>query len=174
MQHGFEELSITQFARCPSLGMFGHIQHGLKLLPDGFADDFAHGMLEHPKLQSLLRTFVHFIIREHGLVSAKRSFRISRDRSVPTIPPRNWLWRSSLCFGSGELRHSSAPTTPPNGLESPFSVRKRARRPDITFGNQPRRRRRLRRPGRGRTRSFSRCLPRKAPAVPTRAGSSHG
>jgi hypothetical protein len=67
MQHGFEERSITQFARGPSLGMFGHLQHGLKLLPDGFADDFAHGMFEHPKLQSLLRTFVHFIIREHSL-----------------------------------------------------------------------------------------------------------
>jgi hypothetical protein len=29
---------------------------------------------------------------------------------------------------------SSAPATPPNGLESPFSVRKRAREPEITFG----------------------------------------
>jgi hypothetical protein len=82
MQHGFEERSITQFARGPSLGMFGHLQHGLKLLPDGFADDFAHGMFEHPKLQSLLRTFVHFIIREHSL--EHRLFNLSHQSALIT------------------------------------------------------------------------------------------
>jgi hypothetical protein len=39
-----------------------------ELLPDLIVDDFAHGMLEHPKLQSAPRIFVHIIIREQDLV----------------------------------------------------------------------------------------------------------
>jgi hypothetical protein len=100
MQHGFEERSITQFARGPSLGMFGHLQHGLKLLPDGFADDFAHGMFEHPKLQSLLRTFVHFIIREHSLEQFWFSF-VARLRAIAARPIgiRRFRWLTPLANG---------------------------------------------------------------------------
>jgi len=67
MEDRFEELSVGHCAGRPSLRMLGRSHGRFELLPDGIGDDFTHGMLQHPKLQSRTRIIVPFIIREHCL-----------------------------------------------------------------------------------------------------------
>ena len=73
MEDRFEELSVGHCAGRPSLRMLGRSHGRFELLPDGIGDDFTHGMLQHPKLQSRTRIIVHFIIREHCLGRADYS-----------------------------------------------------------------------------------------------------
>ena len=68
VEHRFEELALGHFTRRAGRGMLGSGDGWLELLPDVIVDDFAHGMLEHPKLQSAPGIFVHIIIREQNLV----------------------------------------------------------------------------------------------------------
>ncbi len=67
MKNRFEKFSVGHFAGRAGLGMLGCGDGRFEFLPHGMGDDFTHGMLQHPKLQSLTRTIVHIIIREHCL-----------------------------------------------------------------------------------------------------------
>ena len=68
MEDRFEELSVRHFAGRAGLRMLGRGHGRFELLPHGIGNDFTHGMLLHPKLQSLITKIVHIIIREHCLV----------------------------------------------------------------------------------------------------------
>ena len=67
MEERFEELAIGHLAGRAGRGMFGRGQRDFELRPKGVADDFPHGMFEHPKFQAKPSTIVHTIIREHCL-----------------------------------------------------------------------------------------------------------
>jgi hypothetical protein len=62
MEDRFEKLSVAHFAGRTGLGMLGCGYGRSELLPDRIGDDFTHGMLQHPKLQSRTKTIVHIII----------------------------------------------------------------------------------------------------------------
>ncbi len=67
MEDRFEELSVGHLTGRAGLGMFGCGEGRFELLPHRIGNDFTHGMLQHPKLQSRTKTIVHTIIREHYL-----------------------------------------------------------------------------------------------------------
>ncbi len=67
MEDGFQKLPVAHLAGRSGGRMFRRLHRRFELFPDFRANDFTHGMFEHPQFQSASKTFVHTIIREQNL-----------------------------------------------------------------------------------------------------------